>query len=122
MQRCGAEADEVAEDTVLASLHRCRLQDGRLTWNDVARIHRIFVLDKAEAIHELDFGNLARAMGVEVVLNIGLGSCKYTVQLAMPEVQASLCQASRLRVHPSRAANDKDEGWGVSGRGKIIRQ
>lgn len=46
-----------------------------LTWDDIARIHGIFVFDEAKAIHELDFGDLAGAMGVEVVLNIGLGSC-----------------------------------------------
>lgn len=45
------------------------------TWDDITRIHGVLVLDEAEAIHELDLGNLAGAMGVEVVLNIGLGSC-----------------------------------------------
>ncbi len=45
-----------------------------LTRYDIARIHSILVLDKAEAIHELDLGNLAGAMGVEMVLDIGLGS------------------------------------------------
>jgi len=30
-------------------------------------------------------------MGVEVVLNFGLGSCKHTVQSATPEVQAKAC-------------------------------
>ena len=44
------------------------------TRNDIARIHRILVLNKAEAIHELDLGDFTGAMGVEVVLNIGLGS------------------------------------------------
>jgi len=46
----------------------------RRTGNNVARVHGVFVLNEAEAIHELDLGNLACAMGVEVVLNIGLGS------------------------------------------------
>lgn len=46
-----------------------------LTWDNVSSVHRIFVLDEAKAVHELDLGNLAGAMGVEVVLNIGLGSC-----------------------------------------------
>ena len=45
------------------------------TGHDVTRVHRIFVLDEAKAIHQLDLGNLAGATGVEVVLNIGLGSC-----------------------------------------------
>lgn len=59
-----------------------------LTRYDIARIHGVFVLDKAEAIHELNLRDLAGAMGVEVVLNIGLGSCKHTVRSATPEVQA----------------------------------
>jgi len=44
------------------------------TWNNVARIKGVLVLDEAEAIHEFDLSNLAGAMGVEVVLNVGLGS------------------------------------------------
>lgn len=44
------------------------------TRHDIARIHRIFVLDEAKAVHKLDLGDLASAMSVEVVLNIGLGS------------------------------------------------
>ena len=44
------------------------------TGHDVTCVHRIFVLDKAKAIHKLDLGDLASAMGVEVVLNVGLGS------------------------------------------------
>lgn len=68
---------------------------GIRTRDNVARIHGVFVLDEAEAIHELDLGNLAGAMCVEVVLNIGLGSYSHKVQLAMPGVQASPCQASQ---------------------------
>lgn len=44
------------------------------TGYDVTCVHCIFVLDEAKAVHELDLGDLASAMGVEVVLNIGLGS------------------------------------------------
>ena len=47
---------------------------GIRTRHDVTRVHCIFVLDEAKAVHELDLGDLASAMGVEVVLNIGLGS------------------------------------------------
>lgn len=47
---------------------------GAHTGHDVARVHRIFVLDEAKAVHEFDLGDLASAMSVEVVLNIGLGS------------------------------------------------
>jgi hypothetical protein len=45
----------------------------RLTWDDIAGVHGIFVLDETEAVHELDFGDVAGAMGREVGLNIGLG-------------------------------------------------
>lgn len=55
---------------VVCSLHVMRTS---LTRNDIARIQSILVLDEAEPIHELDLGNLAGAMAVEVVLNIGLG-------------------------------------------------
>jgi hypothetical protein len=41
-------------------------------WNDIARVHGIFVLDEAEAVHEFDFCNLAGAMGLEMSFNIGL--------------------------------------------------
>lgn len=47
---------------------------GRRTRHDITRVHRIFVLDEAKAVHKLDLGDLASAMSVEVVLNIGLGS------------------------------------------------
>ena len=55
-----------------------------LTRYYIARVHGVFVLDKAEAIHKLNLGNLARAMGVEVVLNIGLGSYNHKVRSAFP--------------------------------------
>jgi len=50
-------------------------------WNDVTRIHGIFILNEAEAIHELDLGDLPSAMGREVILDILLGGCKETEQL-----------------------------------------
>ena len=48
----------------------------RLTRNNITRIQRIFVLNKTKAIHQFDLGDLAR-MGVEVRLDICLGSCGY---------------------------------------------
>ena len=48
-------------------------RSGARTRDNIARIHVVFVLDESEAVHELDLGNLAGAMGVEMVLNIGLG-------------------------------------------------
>lgn len=47
----------------------------RHTWDYITSVHGVLVLDEAEAIHELNLSDLASAMGVEVVLNIGLGSC-----------------------------------------------
>jgi hypothetical protein len=47
----------------------------RLTRDDISGIHRILVLDKAEAIHELHLSDLPGAMGRKVSLDIGLGSC-----------------------------------------------
>lgn len=44
------------------------------SWDNITSIHGIFVFNEAEAIHELNLGDLAGAMGVEVVLNVGLGS------------------------------------------------
>lgn len=46
----------------------------KLTWDDVPGIHGVLVLDETEPIHELDLGDLARPMGREVSLDIGLGS------------------------------------------------
>ncbi len=58
---------------VLAYIRRASGVGGQLTWNDIASIHRILVLDEAEAVHKLDLSDLASAMGGEVVLDIGLG-------------------------------------------------
>jgi hypothetical protein len=44
-----------------------------LTGNDVTRVHCVLVLDEAEAIHELDLGDLAGAMGREMGLDFSLG-------------------------------------------------
>lgn len=43
------------------------------TWNDVARIICIFILDEAKATHELDLGDLPRAMVIEMVFDLLLG-------------------------------------------------
>lgn len=51
------------------------MRGGKLTRNDVPRVHGILVLDEAEAVHELDLGDLASAMGCKVAFNIGLGGC-----------------------------------------------
>ena len=73
----------------LSTISAAYAEEGIRTRYNIARIHGVFVLNKAEAIHELDLGNLTGAMGVEVVLNIGLGSYNHTVQSAMPCQQVS---------------------------------
>jgi hypothetical protein len=45
------------------------------TRNHIASIHSILVLDETKAIHELDLGDLAGAMSVEVGFDIGFGRC-----------------------------------------------
>lgn len=69
---------------------------GVLTRDNIARVHVVLVLDEAKAIHELDLGNLAGAMGVEVVLNIGLGSYIHKIQLALPCPGFHACPAPIL--------------------------
>lgn len=43
------------------------------SWDDVTRVHHVLVLDEAEAVHELDLGDLAGAMGAKVARDILLG-------------------------------------------------
>lgn len=64
----------------------------RHTRHDITCVHSIFVLDEAEAVHKLDLGDLASAMGVEVVLNIGLGS--YSARGPVSEFRRGECRPS----------------------------
>ena len=48
-------------------------QNRKLTRHDVARIHRVLVLNEAKAIHQLDLSDIPGAMGREMGLNISLG-------------------------------------------------
>jgi hypothetical protein len=48
-------------------------RDERLTRNDVAGVHGVLVFEEAEAVHELDLGDLTSSMAGKVVLDIGLG-------------------------------------------------
>jgi len=41
-----------------------------LTWDNVSSIQRIFILNETKAIHNLDVGNLASALAVEVIFNV----------------------------------------------------
>lgn len=45
-----------------------------LTRDDITSIHSILILDESEAIHELYFGDLSGAVGIEVRLHIGFRS------------------------------------------------
>jgi len=78
--RAGAATRELDDQTLA---HELGAMEGR---HDVTRVHCIFVLDEAKAVHELDLGDLASAMGVEVVLNIGLGS----IAREVAKVEASI--------------------------------
>ena len=51
-----------------------------LTRDNISRIHRIVVLDEAKAVHELDLGNVASTMGLEVVLDIFFRDCSRRIQ------------------------------------------
>jgi hypothetical protein len=44
------------------------------SWNYVASIHSILILDESETVHKLHFGNISGAVGRKVSLDIGLGS------------------------------------------------
>lgn len=48
----------------------------KLTRDDISSIHRILILNKAEAVHKLDLGNLAGAMAAEMLLDILFSHCK----------------------------------------------
>jgi len=56
------------------SMYRKSLREIRLTWNDVTRVHGIFVLNEAKAVHQLDLSDLAGAMGLKVCLDVRFGS------------------------------------------------
>jgi hypothetical protein len=53
-----------------ALTHEVGTMEGR---DNVTSIHGVLVLDETEAVHELDLGDLARAMGLEVGLYVCLG-------------------------------------------------
>lgn len=44
-----------------------------LTRNDITGIHSVVVLNESETIHELDLGDVAGAMGLEMILDIFFG-------------------------------------------------
>ncbi|KAK5626186.1 hypothetical protein RRF57_001901 [Xylaria bambusicola] len=44
------------------------------TWNHIARIHSILVLDEAETVHKLDLGYFTSAVSSEMRFDILLGS------------------------------------------------
>lgn len=46
------------------------------TRDDVSRIHRIVILDEAEAIHELDLGDGSSLVSGKVFFDVRLGDCE----------------------------------------------
>jgi hypothetical protein len=72
-----------------------------LTRDDVARIHGVLVLDEAKAVHELDLGDFASAMSLEMGLDFGLGG-----------VARKIAQVE---------AGSRDFGHGRVGEGKALR-
>lgn len=65
-------------------------EDVELTWDHIAGVHRILILDEAEAVHEFDLRDLSGAMGAEVRLNVGLGDLEgVQSQLGGPKSQES---------------------------------
>lgn len=72
------------------------------TWDDVARIHGVLVLDEAEAIHEFDLGDLASSVSLEMGLDVCFGSIAGEV----PQIEAR----SRYLCHGGGSG-----GWSVSG-------
>lgn len=48
---------------------------------NIPGVHSVLVLDEAKAIHELDFSDLAGAMGGEVSLHVGLGGYRESVSI-----------------------------------------
>ena len=89
------------------------------TRHDITCVHSIFVLNKAKAVHKLDLGDLASAMGVEVVLNIGLGSYSYAVQSAN---SVELSEGPRAQA-PAPTAVDQCQGDSVhASQCRVARQ
>jgi len=64
-----------------ALTHEVRAMEGG---NHIAGIHCILVLDESEAIHELNLGDLSSAMGIEVRLDVGLGSTTRKIAQVQP--------------------------------------
>src|SRR4051794_18158734 len=75
-------------------IRQAEVGERECTRNHVASIHSILVLDEAKAIHELDLGDLAGAMSVEMGFNIGFGSCvMVSIQIRL---DGELFQARRI--------------------------
>ena len=86
----------------------------RLTRNNVASVHGIVVLDEAKAIHDLHFGDVACAMGLEMLLDVFLGDWKDEPRSAQRTEESLVFHAFRpassSRVHNvgANVADDLD--------------
>ena len=58
-----------------------------LTWYHIPRVHSILVLDEAEPIHELHFGDNTSAMGLEVFLDIFLCDWRAKMEVSMSPIE-----------------------------------
>lgn len=72
----GRRVSKVGVTKRLTQGHFKKAEEGRLTRNNVAGIHRILVFDEAETVHQLHLGDFPGAMSRKVCLDIGLGSCR----------------------------------------------
>lgn len=54
------------------------------SWNNIAGIHWVLVLDETEAIHKLNFGDFSGSMSREVSLDVGFGSIAREVSQVQP--------------------------------------
>lgn len=70
-------------------------------WDNISSVQMILVLDKAEAIHQLYFRNLASSMGIEVVFDLLLCG----ISRKIPNVKAGQGYVGHLGGQPSRQIN-----------------
>ena len=69
-----------------------------LTWNNITCIQRVFVLDEAKSIHELDLCDLSSPMSIEMVLNFLFGGCQTRARSAL-DPGSELHRRSKEQVH-----------------------
>lgn len=97
--------------------NRKKRRKSKLTWNNIPGIHRILVFDEAEAVHELDLGNLTRAMAAKVFFDFLFGDWKES-NTKMGQMQMSaLCGQTNC---PRKGAQRQRCPWCVVSFGRIF--